>query len=507
LQYRLIIKQLGILILLVGGCLSTSLIWAFLDYQQPGSERVIPSFLFSMGICGLTGGFFLYAGRKVKGQLYRKEAIAVVGLGWLLTGLLGALPYLLSGVLTALYPNLFSRVCSALFESVSGFTTTGASIFPEPEKLPRAILFWRSLTHWLGGMGIIVLFVAVLGGTGAGFKYLFRSEVPCSPSETIRPRIRQTALLLWKIYIAISAVEVLCLMLQGVNLFESLCHTFGTMATGGFSVLNGSIGQYHRFGIEITIMVFMIAAGTNFNLYAEILQGRFAAVWKNRELQVYLLILLCAAGLLSLDLILNRPETYDVPQALRVSAFQAVSLMTTTGYITDDFNAWPSFSRWLLVLLMFIGGCSGSTGGGIKVIRILIFFRAALLEAERFFRPHVVRPLKIAGHTVDETFRRNVCMYVGMVLVLFLLATVLLMILHNEIQVGPAQTLDLETAFSAVVATLNNIGPGLNRVGAVHNFAFFTPAAKLLLSLLMILGRLEIMVVACLFTPNFWRKN
>jgi len=509
LNYKLVIRHLGVLVLLVGACMTSSLVWAYLDRDQAGSKGVFLAILISVIICLVIGTICVWrrAGHGDIGQMYRKEAIAVVGLGWLLCGLLGALPYIISGVLKPYYDGWFAISCSAVFESISGFTTTGASIFPVPEELPRAILFWRSLTHWLGGMGIIVLFVAVLGQTGSGARFLVDSEVPGPLAESIQPRIRQTALLLWKIYIAISGAEVLCLLLQKVGIFESLCHTFGTMATGGFSTLNGSIGQYDRVGIEMTVIVFMVLAGTNFNLHAALLQGRWRTVLRNRELQIYLSLLAAAILLLSIDLMLNLPGQYPVRKAFRYASFQAVSIMTTTGYCTDDFNAWPGFSRWLLIVLMFIGGSAGSTGGGIKVIRIMLFVRVALLEVERMFRPHVVRPLKIGGKILDDELRRSVSAYLGLVLGIFFVATILLFVLHNEAQVSHERHLDLDTAFSAVAATLNNIGPGLNMVGVTKNYVFFTPLAKLLLALLMILGRLEVMVVLCLFVPGFWRRN
>lgn len=506
-NYRLVFRQLGILVLLVGGCLSTSLIWAFLDRHQEGAEKIITAISVSMSVCLLISLLFFLFSRGSTGQLYRKEAIAVVGFGWLLCGLLGALPYIFSGVLTTQYGPWWDIGSSAFFESTSGFTTTGASILTSPQDLPRAILFWRSLTHWLGGMGIVVLFVAVLGGTGAGAKFLFSSEVPGPLAESLRPRIRSTALLLWKIYLAISIAEVICLKLQGVNIFESLCHTFGTMATGGFSTLNGSIGQYNRLGIEITIIIFMLLAGTNFNLHAALLQRRWQPVLKNKEFRIYLLLLFLATSALTLDLAINRAPHYSPGRALRSAGFQAVSIMTTTGYCTDNFDQWPSFSRWLLVMLMFIGGSAGSTGGGIKVIRIMLFLRVAVLEVERAFRPRIVRTLKVEGRALDEDMRRSISSYVGIVLMIFFVGTVLLMVLHNEAHVESHRYLDLETSLSAVAATLNNIGPGLNMVGATQNYAFFTAPAKLLLALLMVIGRLEVMVILCLFVPSFYRQD
>ncbi len=505
-NFNVVFKQLGVLISLVGACMSASLVWAFIDRNEEGSGRVVGAFLLSIFICIVIGLVFSY--RKPRGiKMYRKEAIAVVSVGWFLCGILGALPYIFSGVLSSLYDNWFDLCGAAVFESVSGFTTTGASIFPAPEDLPRAILFWRSLTHWLGGMGIVVLFVAILGQAGAGAKHMVVSEVPGPADEPLKPRIRSAASLLWKIYVAISAAEVICLMLQGMNLFESLCHTFGTMATGGFSTLNGSIGQYNNIGFEITIIVFMLLAGTSFNLYAILLTGSWRKVIGNRELQGYLLLLFGAVALLTTDVVLNGPDEYGAGKALRDSGFQAVSIMTTTGYCTADFNAWPDFSRWLLFLLMFVGGCAGSTGGGIKVIRIILFVKIILMEIASMFRPRVVRTLKIGGKVLDKNVRRNVTAYVGIVLMIFLVSTLLLLVLHNDYCVEKDKQIDLETAISSVAATLNNIGPGLNMVGATENYAFFSTPAKIFISFLMILGRLEIMVVLCLFVPSFWKKQ
>ncbi len=485
--------------------MSTSLAWAFVDWHEEGAHRVAYGFLVSIAVCIAVG--LVLTHKKIRDKkMYRKEAIAVVALGWLLCGVLGALPYIFSGVLSPLYDHWFSMGGAAVFESVSGFTTTGASVFPAPEELPRAILFWRSLTHWLGGMGIVVLFVAVLGQAGAGAKHMVISEVPGLPDEPLKPRIRSAALLLWKIYVAISAVEVVVLMLQGMNLHESLCHTFGTMATGGFSTLNASIGQYHNLGFEITIIVFMLLAGTSFNLYAILLTGNWRRVIGNREFQVYLLIVFAAVALLTTDVLLNGPEPYHLGSALRDAGFQAVSIMTTTGYCTADFNAWPDLSRWLLLLLMFVGGCAGSTGGGIKVIRIVLFVKIIALEVASVFRPRAVRTLKIGGRALDKNVRRHVTAYVGIVLVVFLLSTLLLFVLHNSCCAEPGEQLDMITALSSVAATLNNIGPGLNRVGATGNYAFFSTPAKLFLAFLMILGRLEIMVVLCLFLPSFWKR-
>ncbi|AQT66945.1 Trk system potassium uptake protein TrkG [Anaerohalosphaera lusitana] len=505
-NYKVVFKQLGVLVFLVGACMSTSLIWAFLDRKEEDFGQIASAFLLSIFIC-IGIGLILNFRRTQTKKMYRKEAIAVVSIGWFLCGILGALPYIFSGVLAPLYDGWFSICSAAVFESISGFTTTGASIFPEPESLPRAILFWRSLTHWLGGMGIIVLFVAILGEAGSGAKHMVISEVPGLPDEAPRPRIRSAAMLLWNIYVAISVAEVIALNLQGMSIFESLCHTFGTMATGGFSTLNGSIGQYNNLGYEITIIVFMLLAGTSFNLYAILLGGGWRRVLSNREFQIYLLIVLCAVILLTTDIILDGPEEYTAGKALQDSSFQAVSIMTTTGYGTADFDRWPDFSRWLLVLLMFVGGCAGSTGGGLKVIRVVLFFKILSLEIASVFRPRAVKTLKIGDRPVDKSVRQNVTAYLGLVLVIFFLSTLILFILHNDYCMQKEDRINIETAFSSVAATLNNIGPGLAMVGPTENYAFFSAPAKLFFSLLMILGRLEVMVILCMFMPSFWKKE
>ncbi len=486
--------------------MSTSLFWSFMDRAFHGSGRVAIAFIVSVVICLSIGIGGYLKSRHAKGDIYRKEAIAIVGLSWIVIGLLGSLPFIFSGVLNIQYDYTFAVVCAAIFESVSGFTTTGASIFIEPELLPRPILYWRSLTHWLGGMGIVVLFVAVLGGTGTSGKYMVNSEVTGPQPESVKPRVRQNALLLWRIYLSFSAALCIILMLQGMTPFDSLCHTFGTVATAGFSTQNGSIGQYGNFSFEFTIFIFMILGGINFNLHASILQGRWKNVIKNNELRLFLIIILVATIVISLDLFLNRP-TYKLAEAIRSAGFQVVAILTTTGFTSDDYNTWPTLSKWLLIVMMFVGGCAGSTAGGIKLMRLMIFIKVALQEVERTFRPHVVRTLRVNGQNIDDDVRRNVSAYVGHIMVIFFTSTIFLLLIQNESLVADQNKLDLESAFSAVVSTLNNIGPGIGMVGATENYSFFNPPAKLFLSLLMIIGRLEVMVLLCLFIPGFWRSD
>lgn len=508
-----------------------SLPWAFpacgqaLTFEFRGFWGLIASIVLSV----LIGGGLFFLGRNDKSAVLRKEALAVVGLGWLLAGCLGALPYLFSGAERA--PGVPMHAADAIFESLSGFTTTGASVLTEledPQVVPRCVMFWRSFTHWLGGMGIIVLFVAILGQLGAGGKAMMKREVPGPISEAVRPRVRESALAMWAIYVGISAVETVVLMLEKLTLYDALCHTFGTVATGGFSTHNASIGYfsitdgYNGPLIEWTIMLFMVIAGTNFALYYAMLRmgsgtpgteglpllRRLRPLLRDPEYRLYWTILLTASFIMTCSLLWN--DTYDrIADAVRHSSFNAVSIMTTTGYGTQDFHQWPSFCKALLLVLMYVGGCAGSTGGGIKVIRFLLFFKILWLELERAFRPNVVRPLRIGHATIDDNVRRDVIVYFGLMLILSASSWLALVAIESDRHWQTAEYHSEEEKLfdcgTAVAATLNNIGPGMGVVGPTANYSFFSPASKLLLTVLMVLGRLELFAILVLFLPSFWR--
>ncbi len=532
-NWLLLCRLLGLLGMLVGGSMVFSLPWAF---PACGETAVFESqgfwgLLAAIGTSLLFGGGLYAMGRRetTPGTVFRKEALAVVGLGWLFAGVLGSLPFLFSGSMKA--PESRMTSADALFESVSGFTTTGASVLtqlevpkdPEdPVLIPRCVLFWRSFTHWLGGMGIIVLFVAILGQLGAGGKALVRREVPGPINETVRPRVRETAIVMWGIYVGISGLLAGLYVLEGMSVFDALCHCFGTMATGGFSTRNGSIGSFNSVAIESTTILFMVAAGTNFTLFYLVLHhhntvpksdwlGRFSPLVRDPEFRVYIGILLVAIGLLTFSLLHH--EIYAAPlTALRHSAFTAVSIMTTTGYGTEDFHEWSEFAKGLLLLLMFFGGCAGSTGGGIKIIRILLFQKIIRLEVERAFRPKVVRPVRIFGKPVDADLRHDVVVYVCLVVVIFIISWILLAAVEPDTQWlenGPEHTASekLLDCASAVAATLNNIGPGLGVLGPKSNYTAFSTTGKLLLTVLMLLGRLELFAILVLFVPSFWRSQ
>tara|TARA_B100000029_G_scaffold74915_1_gene66712 strand:- start:734 stop:1963 length:1230 start_codon:yes stop_codon:yes gene_type:complete len=407
-------------------------------------------------------------------------------------------------------------LADALFESISGFTTTGASVLtnlevdsdPTTPQVPRCILFWRSFTHWLGGMGIIVLFVAILRRLGAGGKALLRSEVPGPMSETVRPRVQQAAMVMWAIYVVISVVLTGLLVVERMSLFDALCHMFGTMATGGFSTRNASVAAYNSHWIDWTIILFMVLAGTNFSLYHLAVSKR--QLWRtfrrDTEFRIYLGLLVVSTLCLAASVYHNR-DTLTAYQSFREAAFQATAIMTTTGFATADFDNWSDFSRGLLLSLMFVGGCAGSTGGGIKVIRFILFAKIVRLEVEQAFRPNVVRPLRLAGVNIDKRQRHQVVVYFCLVLLIFFISWMLLLVIQPGSPWEGHESDRLIDTASAVAATLNNIGPGLGVFGPTSNYAFLAPQSKILLSLLMLLGRLELFAILVLFVPSFWRSR
>ncbi|MDA0748628.1 MAG: TrkH family potassium uptake protein, partial [bacterium] len=346
-NYRTVFKLVGVLVVVIGLSMSFSLFWS-LYLGEPDVE----AFLLSIGICLVCGGILAGVGARSKAPVLNKEGMAVVGLSWLLAAFFGALPFYFSGATPSFV--------DAYFEAMSGFTTTGSTILTDIEVLPKGVLFWRSFTHWLGGMGIVVLFVAILPYLRSGGKQLFRSEVPGPTAETLRPRISETASLLWKIYVGFTVAQTVLLYVQGMTFYDALCHTFGTMATGGFSTKNASVGYYHHVGIDLTIIVFMILAGTNFGLYFRVMRGEWRALTDDPEWRFYIGLIGVAVALITVNLLWVGVYEY-AGQALRYASFQVVSVMTTTGYGTADFDGWPPFSKLILVALMFVGGCAGST--------------------------------------------------------------------------------------------------------------------------------------------------
>ena len=385
------------------------------------------------------------------------------------------------------------------FESMSGFTTTGASVLKDFGGFPMGLHFWRCFTHWLGGIGIILLFIALLPFIGVGGRALLRREASAPVREALTPRVKQTAMILTQMYLAFTILQTLLLMLCGMSLFDALTHTFATLATGGFSTHPQSIAGYENFATELTIIAFMVLAGTNFTLYFRIIRGDRQALIKSPEWRAYIGIM-AVASLFTAVFLRGSGLYQSVFAALRDATFQVVSLMTTTGFVTADFNTWPLSVKYLLVFLMFIGGCAGSTGGAIKVVRWIILARIGWGQFEKIYSPRTVRQLRLGSLIISGDVQLATLGFFFTWVMIFAIGTFLLTLLEGH-------RIDLVTATTAVAATLNNIGPGLGMVGAVENYAFFQWSTKYLLSLMMVLGRLELYTILVLFVPSFWRTR
>jgi trk system potassium uptake protein TrkH len=457
-------------------------------------------------LAALGGGAGLWRGLRSDDELRVREGFAIVALAWFVLSLIGALPFVLSGVL--------ETYTDAFFETMSGFTTTGATILggaetPAIEDIPKAFLFWRSLAHWLGGMGIIVLTLAILPILGVGGMQLYKAEVPGPSADKLTPRVRETAKRLWLIYVGITVVEAL-LLLPEMSLFDSINHAFATMATGGFSTQNGSIGQYNSAYIDWVITVFMFLAGVNFALHYRMLRGQAITVVRDTELRVYTGIVVVASIVISVAT--WRPAlslfSLEVPadavfagyasfaEALRYGAFQATAIITTTGFGTADYEVWAPLAMTVLFILFFVGGMAGSTGGGIKVIRQILLFKNSFKEINQLIHPQAVMPVRLAGKVVSQDVLRNVLsftvLYFGLIFV-------------GALVMG-ALGLDLMSAISSSMSCVGNIGPAFGTFGPTENYAHVPGTGKWVLSILMMAGRLEIFTVMILFVPTFWRR-
>ncbi|MFC1759244.1 TrkH family potassium uptake protein [Planctomycetota bacterium] len=621
---KLLAKHLGMICLLIGMAMAFSLPWAF---PSIGYRKDVPisgefesngfrGLVISICLCAATGLCLRWFGRNAKGDLFRKEAMAMVGLSWVLASVLGGLPFWLSdtyrapsvritdpgqevqlysyeksvwgqwltkpavdadtyAILSALsdagavgldesslretdesfaarlialtgdpdwqacilFPDTRPQLAvsdrfsnfrfrwirtgfvDSLFESQSGFSTTGATIFSELEDaylLPHCLLFWRSSTHFLGGLGIIVLFVVVLGYGSAG-KAMMRAEVTGAGGPNSQSRTQHVAWTFAGLYGGLNLVLTVLLKMEGLTWFDALCHAFGTMATGGFSTYNASVGHFHSSLIDYTIITFMILAGMNFSLLYLFLVRQYRQVANDIELRTYLAIILCVTlfvasyGFAYHDFrsAVDTDLGTELTQTFRHSLFQVVSILTTTGYATHDFDGWNHFGRGALLVLMFVGGCAGSTGGGAKVVRHVLLVRILLLELEQAFRPNVVRPLRLGKrNSVSPEMRKNTVVYFCFLSVILIGSFMVLVMIEPDSTWGGSRTdHKLIDSISAVAASLNNIGPGLGTVGATQNFGHFSSPAKLLFVWLMMLGRVEIFAILVLFVPGFWRKH
>ena len=478
---RLLLRMIGILLVFLGAFMLAPLLVA-LFYGEGDASGIAVSAAITM----IVGALFILAQRNKRKEISHREGFAIVTLAWTAAGLFGALPFFLTGT--------FDSLTDCLFESFSGFTTTGASVMTDIEVVTHGVLFWRSLTHWLGGMGIILFSIAILPLLGVGGMQLYKAEVPGPISEKVQPRVAETAKTLWYVYLLLSAVEFVLLLLGGMGWFDSICHTFGTMATGGFSTKNASIAHYNSVYIDGVITVFMFLAGVNFALHYLALTKNPQAMFRNPEFRLYAGIAVVTIIAFTLGLYLTQ---YPSPlQALRYAAFQVLSILTTTGYATADFELWPAWICLVLVILMFIGGCAGSTGGGMKVMRIQLLIKSGYSELLRLIHPHAVVPIRFGHKSIDYEVMRGIWNFFFIHLALFSVCSVIMAMMG----------LDFVSAFTSVIASIGNIGPGLGSVGPTDNFAHIPQAGKVLLMLLMLLGRLEVFTVIVLFVPAFWRR-
>lgn len=427
---------------------------------------------------------------KIKGkknEIYAKEGFLTVGLAWIVISFFGALPFIFSGAIPSLV--------DAFFETSSGFTTTGASILTEIQSLPKGILFWRSFTHWVGGMGFLIFILALMPTFSGNTIHLLKAESPGPTPGKIVPKIKQTAKILYAIYFVLTLIETIFLKSAGLSWYDSIIHALGTAGTGGFSNMNASVAAFNNPAVEWIITIFMLLFGVNFVLYFQLIRGNVKAFFKSEELKWYLIAVFASIIIIAVNII---PFNHgDVTKSIRDSAFQVSSIVTTTGYATVNFNLWPTLSKVILIMLMFMGAMAGSTGGGIKTIRIVIIFKAIRREIDKILHPRRVKSVKIDGNVVEEETISGVFLFIFAYIIISLIA----------IFIVSFDNFDITTTVTSVIATLSNIGPGLEMVGPAGNFSAFSDLSKLVLSFCMLAGRLEIYPMLILFSPSLWKKN
>lgn len=479
-NFRMIFKSLGVVVCIEAACMLPALVVSLI-YKQDDTMPFLLSILILLLI-----GFVMYQIKTVSVNIYARDGFAIVALGWLLISIFGALPFIFSGAIPS--------VMDAIFESISGFSTTGASILKEIERLPKGILFWRSFTHWMGGMGVLVLTLAILPSVKANTLHIMKAESPGPSPEKLVPKIGQTVKILYALYIVLTTLEVVLLLIAGMSLYDSLIHAFGTAGTGGFSNMNASVAAFGNAYIEVIITVFMILFGVNFAVYYQIYRGNFKNILRDEELRFYIGTVVAAIILVTLNI--NGKVFNSIWEALRHSSFQVSSIITTTGFATADFDLWPVFSKCMLVLLMFLGASAGSTGGGIKCIRVLLLFKIARREVVKIIHPRSVHTVKIGGSMIEEETLTSIMAFFFVYIVIFVLSS-LIVTFDGK---------DMITSVTAVIATIGNIGPGLGAVGPTGNYADFSVLSKAVLSVCMIVGRLEIYPILLLFAPTFWKR-
>lgn len=473
-----VIRILGALLVFLGVSLVLPIVFS-LHYDEGDFVALFGSLLISVIIGVLLLKFF-----PKSPALRIREGFAVVTFGWIILAGFGALPYVLA--------DLGISYTDAFFETMSGFTTTGATILTDVEALPHGLLFWRSLTHWLGGMGIIVLSLAILPMLGVGGMQLFKAEAPGPAVDKLQPRIQDTAKILWGVYVLLSVIQTVLLKLGGMDVFDALCHTFGTMATGGFSTKNAGIEHFNSAYIENVITLFMILAGTSFALHYRALKGNVQSYFKHPEFRFYIGLILFATAFVVVQVRMSHYPSLSL--SVQKAIFQVSSLMTTTGFHSADYETWSDSAQLLLVFLMFIGGCAGSTGGGIKVVRIYLTTKYGIIQLRKLLHPHAVIPLRLGRISISQEAMAGIHGFLLLYLIIMVLASIFMSLLG----------LDLVTSVSTVISTLGNIGPGIGTIGPTENYAHIPDVGKWVLSFLMLAGRLEIFTVLVIFSRDFW---
>jgi trk system potassium uptake protein len=461
-----------------------------MGYGIPGDYG---AFLESSGLCAITGLLFRLVTRKITLKFSPKEGFAIVTFAWIFLSFFGSLPYMLTDL-----PQGSFGMADAFFETISGLSTTGASIINDIESLPRPILFWRSLTHWVGGMGVILLFLAILPALGAGGFQLFRAEVPGPTKDKISPKIGTTAKTLWVIYVAISILCFFCLRMVGMGNFDALCHTFGTIATGGFSTLNNSVAGFHNWKIDLVITIFMFLSGCNFMLFLHLALGRIGIVFRNEELRLYTFCVVVSIIVISVINTMSHIET-SLGKTILDAAFQVVCIVTSTGFATADYDTWPRICQFIILMLMVMGACAGSTGGGMKVFRVLVSIKVARKEIAQLLNPRGILPLTVDGAHISSTLTGVIIGFVSIFILLLAFFTFVVVGLEGD-------RYDILSLFSICVSCLSNIGPGLDAFGPTDNYSPLRDSTKWVLSFLMLLGRLELYSVLVILHPNFWKK-
>ncbi|HHH50412.1 MAG TPA: TrkH family potassium uptake protein [Saprospiraceae bacterium] len=476
----------GALLIVLGGLMLSAL--PFSVYYGAGDSVAI----LSSGLITIVfGGLSLWYKFTTKQKVGKREGYLIVALAWLSMSFFSTLPYLISGVM----PD----ITNAFFESVSGLTTTGASVLNDIESVPKGILFWRSLTQWIGGMGIIVLTVAIFPLLGIGGVELFVAEAPGPTSDKIHPRIKETAKRLWLIYLLLTSILILILYFEGMSFYDAINHSFTTMATGGFSTKNASIAHFTSPLIQYTLTVFMFLAGVNYTVIYFGIKGKFKKVWASDEFKSYLFLVLTLIAIVSITIYSILDISFE--QAFRDASFQIVSILTTTGFVTADYTSWTSGLTILFFILLFIGASAGSTAGGIKIIRFLVFVKNSLLEFKRLLHPKALIRTKIDKNIVKPRIITHIMVFLLLYMFLFVIGSIAMAIILNDFDQP------ILTAMGSVATSLGNVGPGIGEVGPVDNFSKIPMAGKWVLSFLMLLGRLELFTILILFMPYFWKNN